>query len=143
MKLLLAPTGHIIGGGQSITFGVWEELDMINGISVCKWKFEDEDENTTMYALDGSLDAAINDGEPVFHVVEVESIPDDCFTDKYLYVDGEFIDNPDYVEPPKTLEELQEENEQLKKQIETHKIEQALTELDIDERLINIELGLL
>lgn len=50
----------------------------------------------------------------------VESLPEDYEADKYLYVGGEFVLNPDYVLPDisPTTEELAKENEMIKAQIQ-------------------------
>ena len=50
----------------------------------------------------------------------VETLPEDYADGKYLYIDGEFVLNPDYVPPDisPTTEELAKENEMMKAQIQ-------------------------
>ena len=65
-----------------------------------------------------SLGGYIEDG------IDVDDIPQDvmCCPSKWKYVDGEFVENPDYIEPvipnTPTVEDLIRENEMIKKQIE-------------------------
>ena len=55
---------------------------------------------------------------------DVEEIPDEVMAcpSKWCYVDGEFVENPDYIEPvipdTPTIDDLIKENEMIKKQIE-------------------------
>lgn len=50
-------------------------------------------------------------GEPDLEIYEIENIPDEVEPIKYLYLNGEFIPNPSYVEfktPEEEIEELKE-----------------------------------
>lgn len=79
MKVLCDDNGHIVGVGPICEFGYWEDEPDRQ-----KWKIDDY-----LYAIDFGYTA-----------YEVEDIPKDWH--KYLYINGEFVKNPDYVEPPKT-----------------------------------------
>jgi len=121
MKILTTSNGVIITSAHNFAFGAWEEADKRNGVITHKWKVEDENGNTTLYIIDENLKAIDGTEEPMFKVYEVDEIPEGVEQGKYLFVDGAFVENPDYVEPPKSDEEriaelenevgvLQEEN---------------------------------
>ena len=74
----------------------------------------DENNVVQMCSIGGLIEGGIN----------VDDIPDDVMNcpSKWKYVDGEFVENPDYVEPvitdTPTMDDLIKENEMIKKQIE-------------------------
>lgn len=105
MKILVTTSGHIICSASGFLFGAWEEADIIDGIVVRKWKAMDDERNTIGYCIDENMLAIYGTDEPSCQVFEVEAFPDDYVDGKYLYVDGAFVENPDYVEPEPTAEE--------------------------------------
>lgn len=114
----------------ALTYGVdIQKKESPDEPSILKWKITEG-----LYELDF--------GQQVIDIDET-MIPEDFEPYKYIYKDREFTE---YTSPEaktsKSLEELHAENEQLKTQVEIHALDQAETELDIDERLCNLELGL-
>lgn len=82
-----------------------------------KWKISD-----TLYALDYS-----------FKLFDNVTLPSDYIDGKYCYELGkEFYPNPNWIEPAKPVEE----------QLNELKLSKAISELEIDERLTKLELGL-
>lgn len=110
MKVLV--TGdRLIAIAYNIVFGAWEEADKVNGVVVHKWKVEDENGNILGYWLDENQKSIDGSEEPTLKVYEVDEVPDDWNTGKYLFVDGEFVENPNYTEPPKPIEARVTDNE--------------------------------
>lgn len=113
MKILVSSSGNIIASAHEIAFGAWEERDIINDKIVHKWKLEDVDGKTTGYVVDENSNALFGETEPIGSTHEVTEIPEGAESGKYLYIDGEFIVNPDWEEPPKSdaerIAELEEE----------------------------------
>ena len=114
MKTLVTSTGYIVYSADSFSFGPWEEADKINGVVVHKWKAEDNNGNLLGYVIDENMAAINGSAEPTCQIVEIESYPEDYVVGKYLYVDGAFVANPDYVEPPMSTEEMESEIDTLK-----------------------------
>lgn len=114
MKILVTSKGLIVASGYNFIFGAWDEQDKYYGTVVRKWKRLDESGNVLGYMLDENPRAITGAEKPYFSVVEIEEFPEDYVTGKYLYIDGAFTLNPDWVEPEPTLEE---EVETLKKTI--------------------------
>lgn len=118
MNILVTTQGNIVYYGDQIAFGPWEEQDKLNGITICKWKFLDSNNNLLCYAIDENMDAMLGLAQPTATVVSIPVLPENFIPEMYLYRDGRLIPNPDYVSPPKTVEELSLENSQLKTQLE-------------------------
>lgn len=102
MKILVASNGLIWATAHNFEFGAWEERDTTNGVITHKWKGEDADGNTLMYFIDENMSAIDGSEQPIFTVHKVTEIPKGAESGKYLYIDGAFVQNPDYVEPPKS-----------------------------------------
>lgn len=109
MKTLITSAGYIIYSADSFSFGPWEEADTLNGVTVHKWKAEDSNGNLLGYTIDENMAAIDGSTEPTCQIVEIESYPEDYVAGKYLYVDGAFVLNPDYVAPPMSTEEMESE----------------------------------
>ena len=105
MKILVTGAGQIIASANNFEFGAWEELDTIHGMTVRKWKAEDENGNLTGYYIDSNPRAITGAETPRFSVNEVAELPEGWETGKYVYQDGAFIVNPDWTEPAPTPEE--------------------------------------
>lgn len=71
-----------------------------------------------------------------FMLEEVLDIPIDIIPNKYYLIDGEFILNPNWINTP-------EEIKTINKQIDSLVLQRAESELEIDERLTTLELGLI
>lgn len=74
MKLLLDSRKLIRYINTDIAFGIWDDTD------IQKWRI-------------GNYYVIGDD----FTLVEVETLPLDVIPDKYFYIDGEFVANPNYV----------------------------------------------
>ena len=105
MKILVASTGRIEASASGFLFGAWEENDIKDGIAVHKWKIMDSNGTTVGYKIDDNALAIYGIEEPSFQVHEIEAFPEDYVSGKYLFVDGAFVENPDYVPPEQTPEE--------------------------------------
>lgn len=70
-----------------------------------------------------------------YSVEEVLDVPIFVVPDKYFYIDEEFILNPNWSNAPDEIKELN-------KRIDAILLEKAESEIEIDERLSKIELGL-
>lgn len=84
MKLILSKENLVLDHGSVCEYGIWDEPN------IYKWKMEEY-----AYVISPNYD----------HVVEVEALPEGFAPYKYFYNDGEFVRNPDWVEPPKPTEE--------------------------------------
>jgi len=102
MKILVTSNNEIFDSASSISFGAWEERDVLNGVIVHKWKLEDETGNTLSYVIDENQNSITGAEEPICTVVDVEVLPADFVHGKYLYLDGEVVVNPEWTEPPKS-----------------------------------------
>lgn len=88
MKYLVTQDGFVIEAADTIEFGIWDEP------GVEKWKLERNGE-LLFYAIDSG-----------YSVIDYRELTDEeCYSGKYYFVDGELVLNPDYVVPPKTIEE--------------------------------------
>lgn len=67
---------------------------------------------------------------------EVLDIPIDVTPLKYFYIDGEFVLNPNWNNTPEEIKTINEN-------IDTLVLQRAEAELEIDERLTMLELGLI
>lgn len=105
MKILVASNGYVIAHAAGFLFGAWEEKDIIDGVVAHKWKAMDDERNILGFYIDSNKLALDGNDEPAFQVFEVEAFPDDYVSGKYLFIDDEFVENPDYVEPEPTPEE--------------------------------------
>ena len=102
MRILVTSNGLIAEIAHAFEFGAWEESDIVNGKPVHKWKAVDGNGNTMIYIIDENRGAMHGEAEPTCKVYEVESLPGDFTEGKYLYIAGEFVENPEYTEPPKS-----------------------------------------
>lgn len=102
MKILVASNGAIVMSGFHFAFGAWEEADRVNDVIVHKWALLDEANNTLMYILDENQRAIDGTEPPAFIIHEVNEIPNGTEIGKYLFLNGEFVLNPNWVEPPKS-----------------------------------------
>ena len=143
MKILVASNGMLVAPAYSFEFGAWEEKDVLNGVTVHKWKGEDDNGNIIMYAIDENRGAIDGTQPPAFSAYEVDTIPDGATVGKYLYIDGEFVENPDWVEPPKSdterIAELEGETATLYEFTEELLYKQCLMELGITDEELNGE----
>lgn len=105
MKTLVSTAGYIVYSADSFSFGPWEAADTLNGVTVHKWKAEDTNGNLLSYMIDENRAAIDGSAEPAYQIVEIESYPEDYVYGKYLYIDGAFVENPEWVEPEPTAEE--------------------------------------
>ena len=101
MKILVSLEGRIVFISEDFQFGAWEQLDILDDKIVHKWKAE-RDGYIEAYIIDDNRGAIHGDSEPTLQVFEVDEFPSDFIMGKYLYIDGEFISNPNWVEPPKS-----------------------------------------
>jgi len=117
MKILITSDGYIVKTASLIAFGQWEEADKVNGVIVHKWKAEDENGNILCYYLDENQKSIDGTEPPTLTVHEVDEFPEGYDTGKYLFINGEFVENPDWSEPPKSdaerIAELEEEVDDL------------------------------
>lgn len=92
MKALKTTDNFLLFEANDIRFGKIDEYEP----EVEKWGMYDADGNVMLYAID-------ND----FTVVEFDPAdkPEDYAEGKYFFIDGEFVPNPDWVEPPLPIEE--------------------------------------
>ena len=102
MKILVSSEGFVVASASGFAFGAWEERDTLNGVVVHKWKAEDADGNTCMYYIDENRGAIDGSATPAYTVHYVDEVPEGAGRGKYLYIDGEFVENPEYTEPPKS-----------------------------------------
>lgn len=80
----------IIFEANKIEFGIWDEPD------VEKWALFDANDNIMYYAL--------NDNYEVIDFDESKK-PEDYIPGKYFYIDGEFVENPDWQPPLPSIDE--------------------------------------
>lgn len=93
MKILVAGNGYIVGqANESITFGLFEN-DPNH-----KWALDD---GRNGYIIDGNV-MATDVADTVYKIYEVDAVPEDYWNGKLLFVDGEFVKNPNWVAPPKS-----------------------------------------
>ena len=99
MKLLVTLDNSIFGiADESIEFGLYEN-DPHH-----KWAL---DSGRNGYVIDGNV-MATDIADTVYKIYDVESIPDDYWSGKLLFVDGKFVENPNWTEPvpaPPSIEE--------------------------------------
>lgn len=91
MKALKTTDNFLLFISYDIQWGEeWDEP------GVPKWAMFDEEGNITLYAID-------ND----FTLVEFDAsiIPEDYSEGKYFFIDGEFVENPDWVPPLPPIED--------------------------------------
>ena len=120
MYLLLDARGLILAISSVVEYGTFENEK--------KWKLDNG------YVIGNNLTT-----------VNLDNVPIEIMPMKHYYINGEFMNNPNYTSPNEqelNIQDLKEENSLLKAQVEEHELNQAETELDIDERLCNLELGL-
>ncbi|ABX43303.1 hypothetical protein [Lachnoclostridium phytofermentans] len=110
MKLLLDSRKLIIAISTEITFGTFEGEE--------KWKVGN------IYYIDNW-----------FTVTDVDDVPIDVIPNKYFYIDGEFVLNPNWANAPEDISEIN-------KRFDAMLLNKAESELEIDERLSLLELGL-
>lgn len=100
-----------------ITFGKWDA-------DIEKWKVSGDDGRPWYYIFDDDYED--------FHDV---TLPEDFRLEKYCYINGEFVLNPDWVEPEPTIEE--------KVQMNTDEIENlTLSQADMLIDISMLQLGL-
>lgn len=102
MKILVSSEGFVVASASGFAFGPWEERDTQNGVVVHKWKAEDADGGTRMYYIDENRGAIDGSTAPSYTIHEVAEVPEGARCGKLLYIDGAFVANPDYEEPPKS-----------------------------------------
>ena len=92
IKALRDQNNFLIFEAPEIRFGKLDEYEPDQD----KWGLYDENGNIMLYAID-------ND----FEVVEFDPAdkPEDYVSGKYFFIDGEFVLNPDWQEPPLPIEE--------------------------------------
>ena len=90
MKALKTINNFLLFEADRIEFGIWDEPD------IEKWAMFNSDNEIILYAID-------ND----YTVVEFDPAdkPEDYAGDNYFFIDGQFIPNPDWQEPPLPIEE--------------------------------------
>jgi hypothetical protein len=116
MRLLVDENGNVIASAEeSITFGLFEN-DPNH-----KWAL---DGGKKGYVIDGNV-MATDIADTVYKVYEVDAVPEDYWCGKLLFVDGEFVENPNWVEPPEPpksneerIAELEAQNAELQASIE-------------------------
>lgn len=109
MKVLVMPNGYIIDSAtESITFGLFEN-DPNH-----KWAL---DGGKKGYVIDGNV-MATDIVDTVYKVYEVDAVPEDYWSGKLLFVDGEFVENPNWVEPPEPPKSNEERIAELEAQLE-------------------------
>lgn len=111
-----------------IEFGIYDEPD------IQKWALFDIDENLMYYVL----------GE--FEKVELNEYtrPSDYVLGKYFYINGEWIENPDYVEVVPTIplaEQVQIQGEAIA-ELEEENEDMALCLADMMMDICNLQLGI-
>lgn len=111
MKLLL--------DSRRLILAINNDIELVNHEGYEKWKI-----GTLLYYMN-------ND----YILEEVDDVPIDIIANKYFFINGEFVINPNWSNVP---EEIQEMN----KRINEILLKKAESELDIDERLSKLELGL-
>lgn len=91
MKLLLTANKAVLLFGTDIEFGIWDEP------SVSKWKVTLSIGEGVLYAIDnGYTVAECND----------DDIPEDIAMENYVFTDGAFVANSEWVKPMSIEEEL-------------------------------------
>ena len=98
MKALKTQDNFLLFEAYDIRFGKLDEhdIDSQTGEPIEKWGMYNEDGNVLLYAIDNN-----------FEVVEFDPAdkPEDYVPYKYYFIDGQFVLNEDYVEPPLPTEE--------------------------------------
>ena len=130
MKALKDENNFLLFEADNILYG---KLDASEP-DVDKWGMYDGEGNILLYAIDNN-----------YSVVEFNPAdkPEDYVEGKYFYINGEFILNPDWVEPPLPIEDrvtqLQEDIAIVAQSAEDS--EEALCDLDeiVAQRLADIE----
>lgn len=130
MKGLLTVDNHMAFIAPRIERGF---LD-VNEPTVEKW---------AVYTDEGNLDYFVLDDDATLVDFDIELLPDNYTYGKYFFINGEFVLNPDWVEPPVPIEEqvsnLSESVEELA--MVSAESEEALCDMDISysQRLADIE----
>lgn len=130
MKALKTTDNFLLFEAYDIRFGKLDEYEP----DVEKWGMYDADGNVMLYAID-------ND----FTVVEFDPAdkPEDYAEGKYFFIDGKFVLNPDWQEPPLPIEEQVKVNTEDIAIVATsaEESEEALCDLDesYNQRLADIE----
>ena len=90
MKALKRQDNILLLEADRIEFGIWDEPD------IEKWAMFDDKGKIMLYAIDDN-----------YSVVEFDPAdkPEDYFEGKYFFIDGQFVLNPDWQEPPLPIEE--------------------------------------
>lgn len=93
MKILVAIDNSILGiADESIEFGLYEN-DPNH-----KWAL---DNGRNGYVIDGNV-MATDVADTVYKIYEVDAVPEDYWSGKMLFTDGKFVENPNWVAPPKS-----------------------------------------
>ena len=89
MQLLLGQNNIIVLIADHIVFGTFENEQ--------KWALYDENNHIFLYALDDNYRV---------ETIAIDAIPEDVNTyGKYIYQNGEIVQNPDWIAPPPTIED--------------------------------------
>lgn len=98
MKALKTQDNFLLFEAYEIHFGKLDPLDINSetGEPIEKWGMYNEDGEVTLYAIDNN-----------YTVVEFDPAdkPEDYAEGKYYFINGQFVPNPDWVEPPLPIEE--------------------------------------
>lgn len=105
LNILVNTNGFVVFSADNFSFGAWEEADILNGVVVHKWKAEDETGNLLGYIIDENRNAINGSESPSCQIFDIDGLPADYVSGKYLYINNEFVLNPEWVEPEPTLEE--------------------------------------
>lgn len=92
-KILVNTNNEVFAYAPRIEYGFYEE-------DCYKWCMSD-DEKIFMYVIDFNSQA-ISEEECMFKSYSVDEVPENFEPYKYLFVDSKFIENPNWVEPPKS-----------------------------------------
>lgn len=120
MIALIKDNFFVADEATKIEFGIYDE-------PFEKWALFDENGAVMYYVID--------DGYAVVDYNEADK-PEDYVPGKYMYIDGEFVPNPDWIEPEPSIEE--------KVSLNTSDIEELmLSQADILMELSMLEMGIL
>lgn len=105
---------------RKLIIAIGEDISFVMHEGVEKWKV-----SNSLYYIDEG-----------YTIAEIAELPLDVTQGKYFYIDNQFILNPNW---NNSVEDIQELNNRINEVL----IKKAESELEIDERLTKIELGLI
>ena len=85
IRIIVNKENVVLTTGEICEYGYWDDEPDIK-----KWKISDYS-----YVINPEYSTAYT----------VDELPADYVPNKYLFINGEFVKNPDWVEPPKSNEE--------------------------------------